>query len=561
MSRQVNGKVFIEEEYEQQFASIDEEEDPSSPGHSEQESADGSGGFPDDADSRSRSRSSSPARRGDRSPPRATASAARGKQPLAAPRRGTKRSLQSERQQLRRGAGPAAKLAGGGPPRGSRGAVTATRGGRTTKPGGRPPVDTDRRGYGAQRADDERTKRQRLGPVQATGGVLKGPIILDDTVDPIDRNPSGVAPATPKSMSKQWCYTLNNPTRQTVPRLRSIDSTSIPSCTYHVFQLEVGQSGTLHCQGFICFATRVRMSTVKTLLGGNPHLEIARGTPQQAADYCRDPTKRDPRHPDAVHEYGTMPPARNAGQRTDLTALQTLLDGGATSEQVARQDFPSWIRYNKSIDKYRTDFVQQPRNRKSLIFVFVGETGTGKSNAAYAFTDIFPVPPGSSGTTWFDGYDPDRHQSVLMEEFHGGRCSWTELLRLTDQYPMTVNSKGSHLQFSPEAIVFTSNSTPTEWYPNIPDKGPFLRRIDVMWEYFATDTKKLPPAVLQKFGDLAVASEQSFHSIAVCLKGDPAFHPHANRHKIFYEDEEGQKYYGVLQQPEPVPYDRPPLWE
>lgn len=55
--------------------------------------------------------------------------------------------------------------------------------------------------------------------------------------------------------------------------------------------------------------------------------------------------------------------------------------------------------------------------------------------------------------------------------------SWTELLRLTDTYPMTVNSKGDHIQFRPEAIVFTSNMQPTEWYKpeSVNDKRPFLR--------------------------------------------------------------------------------------
>lgn len=526
------------------------------------------------SDGQSRSRSSSPIRSSHRRSSAAGQSKPPRERSLARPARpqGRGGALHAERRG-RPGTRPLVPGHGGlverqrGGPLGRLGAdEDEPRGGRTARDGGRPPPDPDRRAYGVQRATREReqgVKRQRDAGDAGIGELLEGPIVLDDDVDPEDRNPAGIAPATAKSMSKQWCYTLNNPTKQTVPRLRGIDIASIPSCEYHIFQLEVSKSGTLHCQGFICFATRVRLSTVKTLLGGNPHLEVARGTPEQAADYCRRREKRHPRHVDFLHEYGTMPAARNAGGRSDLTALQALLDGGATAFEVAKADFPSWIRFNKAIDKYRTEFVQKPRTHKSLIFVFVGETGTGKSNAAYAFLNAFPVPPGSSGTTWFDGYDPDSHQTVIMEEFHGGRCSWTELLRLTDQYPMTVNSKGSHLQFSPQAIVFTSNDEPTEWYTHasIPDKEPFLRRIDVMWHYYKTDSNKLSPDVLQLFGEHAFSTKAHYHSIAVCMKGDPDFHPHAKRHEKFWQDVNGNIYFAVLQQATPDPIEQKALWE
>lgn len=404
---------------------------------------------------------------------------------------------------------------------------------------------------------------------------------LDDTVHADDRNPHGVPPATPKSMCKQWCYTLNNPSRQADVWLRRIGLDPLQRVVYHVFQREISKTGTLHCQGFICFNTRTRMQTVKALLGGNPHLEVTRGTPNQAADYCKRPEKRHPRHRDFLHEFGVLPVESNGqGQRTDLAAVQAALDGGATSRQLATNDFPTWLRYHKSLDRYRRDFCQKPRSDKSLIFVFTGATGVGKSAAAYAFKQAFPVPPGSSNSTWFDGYDPDEHLTVIFDEMHGGRCSFTELLRITDEYPMAVNTKGDHLQFKPEAIVFTSNHAVREWYKteSVPDMAPFMRRIDFHWEYYAypvlEDVGMRPilaaaEACLAEMNPAPPAERVcKFVGLTKCLKGDPEFHPHFSRYMPFVvktgttpETVTFDQWYGVVQQAPKAARARPQLWE
>ena len=367
--------------------------------------------------------------------------------------------------------------------------------------------------------------------------------------------------AGPRSMSKQWCYTINSPRKPVVQNLRSVRHSKKPAVEYHVFQLETGASGTLHVQGFICLAKRAQLSTVKTLLGGNPHLEPTRGSPTQAADYCKDPLKRDPRHADFLYEWGTLPTESNGqGQRNELTAIKAALDAGAHMANIVDDHFSTWVKHYRALNLYRTEFVHKPRDSKSLVFVFDGETGCGKSAAAFAFKGAFPVPPGSSNTTWFDGYDPDVNPTVIFDDMHGARVSWTELLRLTDKYPMTVNSKGAHIQFRPSAIVFTSNLEPVAWYKPevIPDKGPFLRRVDYHWRYYRPDTKALAQQIVQAAVDTSIALKFRLHGIAECIKGDPVFHPHYNRY-IPYECMLGT-YYCIVSQDEPPSPACAPLW-
>lgn len=360
------------------------------------------------------------------------------------------------------------------------------------------------------------------------------------------RNPHGSAPPKPTSMAKDWCYTLNSPSRDDLARLRGCCESNAPKVVYHVFQIERGAAGNLHIQGFICLGSRVRMSTVKTLLGTKVHLEIRRGTPLQAADYCRDPAKRDPRHAGFLYEFGDLPDGPlGQGARSDLAAVQTLLDNHVPMATVAREHFNTWVKSYKAFDKYVTEFVSEPRKEKSLFFCFTGESGTGKSQAAYSFTNAFTVPPGSSGVTWFDGYDALRHQTVLFDEFAGSRCSWTELLRLTDKYPHAVNTKGSQQQFNPKALVFTSNSEPQDWYPNIPEKLPLLRRIDAHWQYWRRDTKVLSPNVMQAVEGLEAATELKYHAIVCCNKGDPKYHPLVHTYTELLLDKDGKQWFVI----------------
>jgi len=80
-----------------------------------------------------------------------------------------------------------------------------------------------------------------------------------------------------------------------------------------ISQIELGESGTKHVQGFICTERRVRLSTVKKWLGavapgttGRAHVEaiFEASTPTQAAAYCKDPAKRHPDYGGFLFEKG-----------------------------------------------------------------------------------------------------------------------------------------------------------------------------------------------------------------------------------------------------------------
>ena len=96
--------------------------------------------------------------------------------------------------------------------------------------------------------------------------------------------------------SKNWVFTLNCPKHFTEEEFfKSYDSKELlnrfqaGNIDYGIFQLERGGlDGRLHYQGYIEISTKTSMGKVKKLFDINfIHLEIRRGTQQQARDYCQ----------------------------------------------------------------------------------------------------------------------------------------------------------------------------------------------------------------------------------------------------------------------------------
>lgn len=110
------------------------------------------------------------------------------------------------------------------------------------------------------------------------------------------------------SRAKRWVFTLNNPTDDEAQAIADYGDSD--ACEYLVYGRETGDSGTPHLQGYVIFNSAIRLSTVKSRLGSQRfHLEVSRGTPSEASDYC----KKDGDY----EEFGDCPEV-SQGKRTDL---------------------------------------------------------------------------------------------------------------------------------------------------------------------------------------------------------------------------------------------------
>lgn len=271
----------------------------------------------------------------------------------------------------------------------------------------------------------------------------------------------------PAQQAKHWCFTINNYTSEEKDELAAL----VPEhAVYLVYGEEVGENGTPHLQGYISFSVRCVASAVKRLVGRRAHIEIARGTPAQAANYC----KKD----GAFSEFGTLPVGR--GSRSDLQQVQQAIKTGATKAEIRDQFFGTYCRYERAINNYIND-LQEGRNWITEVIVYWGKTGTGKTKQVYQFTnsrDIYSHP----GEQWFDGYQ--QHAVVLFDDYNGSEFKLTYFLKLLDRYPMQVPIKGGYVQWVPRKIFITSNKHPDMWYANAFEehRNALKRRITTITE-------------------------------------------------------------------------------
>lgn len=255
--------------------------------------------------------------------------------------------------------------------------------------------------------------------------------------------------------AKHWCFTLNNYSSDDKENLANLFNTN-DNVVYLVYGEEVGENGTPHLQGYISLRDRKTLATIRQAVSTRAHFEVARGSPQQASDYC----KKD----GAFTEFGQLPAGR--GSRSDLALLVERIRDGASQKEV-EVEFPGqFLRYRTNILASIRERIE-PRNWQSQVIVLWGKSGAGKTRTVFDYHAIEDIWVHGSGK-WFDGYNGQ--PVALFDDYTGSEFKLGFLLKLLDRYPMRVEVKGGFVQWVPKKIYFTSNKDPKLWYPNVSDE-------------------------------------------------------------------------------------------
>lgn len=263
-----------------------------------------------------------------------------------------------------------------------------------------------------------------------------------------------------QTRARGWVFTINNWSIDDVERLEAIE------CTYMVYGEETGESGTPHLQGFVYYPRQISFTVVVRQLGGGDgraHVERLRGTPKQAADYC----KKD----GTYHERGTCP---EQGRRNDIDTARDLIKAGGSIAQAA-EVVRSYQALRFAI-LYR-QLTLKPRRWKPEVFWFWGRTGSGKTRLAWELLGDEAYAKTNSDD-WFEGYDGQL--CVIFDELREHTLPFAVVLGLLDRYPYRVKVKGGSSQFRARRIIVTSSVHPLDVWQRTTgeDRDQLTRRID-----------------------------------------------------------------------------------
>lgn len=272
--------------------------------------------------------------------------------------------------------------------------------------------------------------------------------------------------------TRNYVFTVNNYDGEDEDQVYSLAHDE--SVKYIVVGKEVGESGTPHLQGFICFNQPKSLNQVKRLFP-TAHFEEKRGTFQQAADYCKKEGN--------YFEAGTLP----------MDGVEKGLAGAEAMEELMRitcecvrngqyTDIPYAATHHIKAAEYR--ILKEAQQQRNLATIdgqmehewYYGKAGTGKSKKA---RDENPDAYLKMCNKWWDGYNGQ--DVVIIEDFDKDHKVLVHHMKIwADRYRFPAEVKGGKIDIRPRKVIVTSNYHPQEIWEDEKDLEPILRRFKIV---------------------------------------------------------------------------------
>lgn len=253
-------------------------------------------------------------------------------------------------------------------------------------------------------------------------------------------------PRAAVSQGKRWCFTLNNWTEQELNVLKELE------CKYLICGREIGENGTPHLQGFVIFNANKRLNAARRI-SPRAHWELARGTNEQAAEYCKKELN--------YVETGSLPrnTAQQAQDQKEVWAdfIRSCKEGTSEVEHPGKH-----VKYNTYVGRTYQPVLEALDSYSGLWYY--GEPGCGKSRLARAkYPDIYD----KIVNKWWDGYL--KEPSVLIDDISlDHKFIGSFLKRWVDHYPYRAEVKNGSKVLRPERLIVTSNYTIREIWGDDP---------------------------------------------------------------------------------------------
>nr|WAE42974.1 MAG: replication associated protein [Cressdnaviricota sp.] len=236
---------------------------------------------------------------------------------------------------------------------------------------------------------------------------------------------------------RNFCFTHNN-----YPDTVLEDSIE---CKFIAYAHEVGDSGTPHLQGYICFSNAKTKKAVIKLMPGC-HISVMVGTLTQNETYCSKV--------DSLITRGVAPISNDNKGRAEKLRYQTAWDL-AKSGKIEEIDADIKLRHYSTLRRIEKDYMLKPPDLNNVCGLWIyGETGSGKSHVVITtYPDRYIKPKNK----WWDGYQGE--DVVHLDELSPEDTKWmANYLKLwADKWPFAAEVKGGAMQLRPKKFIVTSN--------------------------------------------------------------------------------------------------------
>lgn len=229
---------------------------------------------------------------------------------------------------------------------------------------------------------------------------------------------------------------------------------------------EVGDEGTPHLQGYVCFEQQLRFNAVKAMMP-RAHLEVMKGTPLEAADYC----KKDGDY----FESGELPKSQHkAGNQANIQKYKRVVQlARSRSMDIIEDETPDlYLRHYGTLKRIGMDHPEHVASLDKLDNEWIwGVPGIGKSRLARQENPMFYLKPHNK---WWLGYQGE--STVLIDDLDKDDARWIGqfLKNWCDYYPFQAETKGDGMLLRPKKFVITSNYSIEELFDGV--LGEAIRR-------------------------------------------------------------------------------------
>jgi len=267
-----------------------------------------------------------------------------------------------------------------------------------------------------------------------------------------------------KNRSRNYTFTLNNYTQEHLTTLENlVEHKHVKGIFYGK---EIGESGTPHLQGFICF---VILKSLKQCIKAIPgaHVEIMKGSIDSNIAYC----SKD-------NDFVTLGALPVTPKKKGDIEKERWSAARKAAEEGRMEEIPDdiYIRYVRNLEYIRGKKKPKPPDLDKLDnHWYCGPSGTGKSLKARtenpgAYTKL--------NNKWWDGYNDE--DIVIIDDFDKYDVALSgHLKRWCDHYSFPAEFKGGVKVIRPKTIIVTSNYTPEEIWEDEATLGPIRRRFSI----------------------------------------------------------------------------------